>query len=191
MVMVYYREATQLKNQQRKKLHSLGVQEKLGKSFQLLHPSRVTWTALNSPNNNVWWVSNIFNSSKPCVQGFYCSLVMQAQSIHMTDLGYSGCSPSRGQNDTAWPKIPGKEKEAFTISHIVSINYSQGWGPTYTNTLFSGRIFQGLRGFSHELLCEIRVLATKQGLFQDIWNQKKHEGALPFPWFPPMKKWQT
>lgn len=41
----------------------------------------------------------------------------------MTDLGYSGCSPSRGQNDTAWPKIPGKQKEVFTVSHIVSTNY--------------------------------------------------------------------
>lgn len=31
--------------------------------------------------------------------------------------------PAKGQTDTAWPRVPGEQKQAFTINFIVSINY--------------------------------------------------------------------
>lgn len=48
---------------------------------------------------------------------------MQAQSIHMSDIGYSVSRPFRGNTDTVWLRIPGEQKQRFTINHIVSINY--------------------------------------------------------------------
>ena len=99
------------------------------KNMQSLEPRRnqewasshSTWTAFNSPRNKVGHVSVIINegsSPKHCVQSFYCRLVMQAQ----TALGYSGSSPSKYQADRAWPRIPGKQKQAFTVNHILSMN---------------------------------------------------------------------
>ena len=86
------------------------------------HELRVTPRgAFNSPRNNVGHVPVIINEGslpKHCVQSFYCRLVMQAQ----TALGYSGSSPSKYQADRAWPRIPGKQKQAFTVNHILSMN---------------------------------------------------------------------
>lgn len=69
----------------------------------------------------------------------------------MTDRSYSVSSPT----EVSVAQGLGELKQLFTISHTISINYLvklRQHGPKHkdTKTLFSGRIFQGLRGYLPE-----------------------------------------
>lgn len=73
----------------------------------------------------------VFNSPSMCdnrykvllTRGDYTSLGVY-ENVSMEnphDLDYS--VSSQGQNDVAWLRTPGKQKQAFTINHIFSIDY--------------------------------------------------------------------
>lgn len=118
-VMAYYSKRIQTKIIKGKR-YTGQIQDRPGASFQLSSPSEVMWLVLNSPSNDVWKYALSIASQRAHmslgVQGFYWGLITKVCSTHMADLNYSVSSPSRGQTDIIWPKIP-------TMNHIASIDY--------------------------------------------------------------------
>lgn len=62
-----------------------------------------------------------------------------------------GMAPPQGENDAAWLRTPGKQKQAFTINRIFSTDYLVCLKVSDIQSCLSGRKFQGLPGYLLEV----------------------------------------